>query len=120
MSTNNKSATNDIMGDLEKLMQEDTKPQAVLTHLAGVHNAADNHISRTKNSDGKRLSPINFRLTNQPTRINALNRLLSSIQAKTKKDVTLGLFMSALCDNQDEFLSNEKLITNIIESMRDM
>ncbi len=105
---------------LEELLKADQSPKGVLPHLNDVANSANNNTNRTRRPDGSRISPINFRLTDQPNRESRLQELLKGFQGKTKKPVTLGLFMSALVDNRHEILNNPELVEKIVESMRDM
>lgn len=104
---------------LEELMSSD-KSHKNLTHLSSVANSASHQVNKTTDQAGERLQPINFRLTNQPVRQPMLGQLLSSLQAETKKKVTLGLFMSALVDVQLEILNNEEIKQKIVDAMRDI
>jgi hypothetical protein len=112
------TGSNTTGGLLDDLLETDVENRGELSHLKHVSNATE--MSRTKDLQGNRLLPLNFRLTNQPVRYKGLQLLLEGIQAKTSKTVTLGKLMSALVDNREMILNDDDIVSALVESIRDM
>jgi len=112
-----KLSSNEPKGILDDLFDESSQ-QSPISHLAHIHSQSE--INRSKDASGHRLSPYNFRLTNQPVRAARLTQLLNGFQSRTAKQVTLGKLMSAIVDNKETIFANDELVEKLIESMRDM
>lgn len=112
-----KLSNDETKGILDDLFDESSQ-QPRISHLTHIHSQGE--INRSKDASGHRLSPYNFRLTNQPVRAARLKQLLNGFQTRTAKQVTLGKLMSAIVDNKETIFANDELVEKLIESMRDM
>ncbi|WP_390240922.1 hypothetical protein [Vibrio sp. R78045] len=121
---------NSEKGILDGLL-DDNAQAAKVPHLSTVNQSLNHKANKTTDDKGKRLIPLSFRLTNQPLRHPRFTNLLSYVQDKSRKEVTLGLMMSAMADVGNELhlangaLTQEQEVLDaafaiLVERMRDI